>query len=114
MSSLSCDDWWRRQRELGVWRSSVLNPMELHEPSILGLSSRFVDYRVETTTNERVYAVRRRYSDFELLRDSLCKRYVGLSLPLLPGKQVLTYGAASESALRVDTGTSGVRRSRRF
>eukprot|EP00966_Prymnesium_polylepis_P128329 2967947-Prymnesium_polylepis.1 len=50
-----------------------------------------ITYRVLTLApaghpKEGVYDVRRRYSDFDLLRATLASRYEGMILPPLPGK----------------------------
>ena len=81
----AAEEFLRSARREPPWACDVTDPEEASEPAMLGLSSTsFVTYKVAT----RPYGVvRRRYSDFALLRESLKRRYAAAVLPLLPPAQ---------------------------
>ena len=91
----SAEAWYRATRT--TWpQVFVSDPEEMSEPAMLGLSSTtFTTYLVTTRGvvsgeesgaggEETTVGVRRRFSDFVVLRDSLRGRYACVALPLLP------------------------------
>lgn len=68
--------------------------IEVRDPRFHGEGrSRYVDYEIHVITNipsfkKQESAVRRRYSDFEFLRDELERENTRVNIPPLPGKRL--------------------------
>ena len=80
-------DWkeaWGDCEQTVSQTTAVLN-VTVCEPQINGsFVNKFINYLIRT--EPYTYLVRRRYSDFVWLRDTLAKRYIGLLIPSLPPK----------------------------
>mmetsp|Transcript_4561 Transcript_4561/g.6881 ORF Transcript_4561/g.6881 Transcript_4561/m.6881 type:complete len:553 (+) Transcript_4561:77-1735(+) len=95
--------WGTASKELPRARIGVDSP-----ETVGNALNRHVVYRVFTEIRsvegvDTIYEVRRRFSDFVSLRESLVKRYIGLLIPPIPPKVVsmspLSSKAAEESTL---------------
>lgn len=89
LSVLTLSDWQTKFKN--AWthllKDESKREVEVSRPEILGQGmSKYVAYKC--TTAPFNYEVFRRYSDFEWLRDILCRRYPGLLLPALPPKEI--------------------------
>ena len=98
---LELDDWLVL---VGTERTGVdvCDPSEETDRGLL-YSTTFTTYLVLATLPDgRRVETRRRYSDFEMLRESLTRRYPGCLVPALPGK-AYTHGQARHIAVVVSS-----------
>lgn len=93
------DFWLGHQR----WENSVLaTPLDIVVDSpeqVKSFASSYVQYSVKS--NPMGYDVKRRYSDFTWLRETLARRYVGVLVPTLPEKGGLKFSNTKFIQLRM-------------
>lgn len=99
----STSEFWAQER---VWQKSVLEKTsvaKVSEPvTVVNTFQNHTTYLVRSTFC--IEGVRRRYSDFDWLRDILVARYHGIAVPLLPEKKI----AGSTTKAVVDERVQGL------
>ena len=65
---------------------TIKNPKPIQSSNFF--QNNYVEYEIETITNNNNIIVKRRYSDFEWLRNTLLKNNPGLMIPPLPNKKM--------------------------
>ena len=65
---------------------TIKNPKPIQSSNFF--QNNYVEYEIETITNNNNIIVKRRYSDFEWLRNALIKNNPGLMIPPLPNKKM--------------------------